>query len=126
MNAQDQEKNFLEKVRDLLNDGVENLDGQTKKRLENIRTRALGAAGGGRRGFFTPPHWVMVGGFATATMAVAALFFWLHPSPGIFPTKHIEDFEIITSGEHIDFYQNLDFYRWLAARESIPARGEAS
>jgi hypothetical protein len=126
MNAKDQEKNFLGKVRDLLNDGVEDLDGQTRKRLEEVRTRALSAAGGKPWGFFTPPRWIMVGGFATATMAAVAMFFWLHTSPGEFPTKHIEDFEIITSGEHIDFYQNLDFYRWLAARESIPTRREAS
>jgi hypothetical protein len=126
MNLNEQEKNFLGKIRDLLNDGVENLDGQTKKRLEEVRNRALGAAGRRRWASFTRPRWIMVGGVATATMAALAMVFWLHTSPGVFPAKQVEDFEIITSREHIDFYQDLDFYRWLAARESMPGRGEAS
>jgi len=118
MNANDREKHFLEKVKDLLNEGVENLDRQTGQRLENIRIKALEASKEKRSGFFTPLRWIMVGGFATATMAAAALFFWLSTSPGDLPARHVEDFEIITSEERIDFYQNLDFYRWLATKEN--------
>ena len=118
MNANDWERQFLEKVKGLLNEGVENLDRQTGQRLEHIRIKALEAAREKRSGFFTPLRWVMVGGFATATMAAVALFFWLNTSPGDLPVKQVEDFEIITSQEPIDFYQNLDFYRWLATKEN--------
>jgi hypothetical protein len=51
-------------------------------------------------------------------MVVVAIFFWLRASPGDFPGKHIEDFEIIASMENIDLYENLEFYRWLATKEN--------
>jgi hypothetical protein len=116
----------LEKVKGLLNEGVENLDHQTGQRLEHIRIKALEAAREKPSGFLTPLRWVMVGGFATATMAVVALFFWLNPSSVTLPFKQVEDFEIITSQERIDFYQNLDFYRWLATEEKGPAQGKSN
>lgn len=117
MNAKDIEKQFLGEVRGLLNQGMETLDIRTKERLEQVRISALRAAGERRPGFFTPFRWIMVGSFATATMAAVALFFWMLPSPGSLPIRHMEDFEIITSRDHIDLYQNLDFYRWLATTE---------
>ena len=126
MNANDREKHFLEKLKDLLNEGMENLDKETSQRLENIRIRALRAAGEKRSGFFIPRRWIMAGGFATAAMAAVALFFWLITSPGDLPARYAEDFEIISSPERIDFYQNLDFYRWLATKENEPVKGKAS
>lgn len=45
MNANDQEKHFLGKVKDLLDEGVENLNSQTRERLEVVRIRALRSAG---------------------------------------------------------------------------------
>ena len=118
MNAHGEEKLFLENVKALLDEGAENLGNETKQRLEHVRIKALKSAVEKRPGFFTPLRWIMVGGFATATMAAVGLFFWLHTSPEILPARNIEDFEIITSGEHIDFYQNLDFYRWLVIKEN--------
>jgi len=126
MNASDQEKHFLEKARDLLNEGVENLDRQTCQCLQNMRVGALRAVEESRARLLVPLRWIMVGGFATATVAAVALFFWLNTSPQILPAKHVEDFEIITSQERIDFYQNLDFYRWLATEENGPRRRNRS
>lgn len=125
MNTNDREKHFLEKAKDLLKESVENLDSETRQRVAQIRISALRAADEKRSGFFTPLRWIMVGGFATATMAAIALFFWLSASPGDLPARPIEDFEIITSQERIDFYQNLEFYRWLATIENGPAPGKA-
>jgi hypothetical protein len=117
MNAKDPEKVFLEKVQDLLNHGTENLGSQTERRLQDIRGEALTAAGEKRSRFFPPRRWVLVGSFAMATLAAVALFFWLSPSATPPPTGQLEDLEIITSQERIDFYQNLDFYRWVGSKE---------
>jgi hypothetical protein len=122
MVGNDKEERFLEKAKDLLNRAAENLDSQTGQRLERIRTNALRAAEEKPSGFFTPLRWILVGGFGTATMAAVALFFWLNTSPGDFPAKHAEDFEIITSREPIDFYQDLEFYRWMATQKGPPDR----
>ena len=126
MNANDQEKYFLGKVKDLLDEGVEDLNSQTRQRLEHVRMSALRAAGEKYSGLFTPLRWTMVGGFSTAMMAAAAFFFWQHTPPGELPVREVDDFEIITSSDHIDFYQNLDFYRWLAIEENDTTTGKAS
>jgi hypothetical protein len=118
MNAKDPEKLFLEKVQDLLNQGTENLGSHTERRLEELRGGALAAAEEKRSRFFPPRRWVLVGSFAMATLAAVGVFFWLSPSATPPPTGEIEDLEIITSQERIDFYQNLDFYRWLGSEES--------
>jgi hypothetical protein len=117
MHTKDPEKSMLEKVSGLLNEGVENLDSRTGRRLEHIRSEALRAAEKPSR-FFIPERWIVVGGLATALMAAGALFFWLPTSPGDFPVRNIEDLEIITSQERIDFYENLEFYRWLATQKN--------
>jgi hypothetical protein len=117
MNAKDPEKLFLEKAQGLLNQGSENLESQTERRLEEIRALALNAADEERSRFLLPRRWVLVGSFAMATLAVAGLFFWLNTSTETLPRGQIEDLEIITSQERLDLYQNLDFYRWLGSKE---------
>ncbi|MGE5253553.1 MAG: hypothetical protein ACM3N7_06285 [Planctomycetaceae bacterium] len=116
MNVKDPEKLFLEKAQDLLDRGTENLGSWTERRLEEIRSQALMTAGEKRTRFFSRRRWVLAGSFAMATLA-AVFFFWPSPSPPPPPTGPIEDLEIITSPERIDFYQNLDFYRWLGSKE---------
>ena len=117
MRTPEEEKVFLENVSGLLNEGVQDLDRSIQQRLEDARVEALKSDAQKRPGFFIPLRWAMVGGFATIIAAVAGLFFWLPTSPVVLPAKNIEDLEIITSAEHIDFYQNLDFYLWLATKE---------
>jgi hypothetical protein len=118
MNGDEQEKRLLEKAKGLLSEAAENLDSQTRRRLERIRLDALSAADGKEARFFPRSRWVTVGAFAAAGMAAVAVFFWLRTSTGDFPDKHIEDFEIIASTDNIDLYENLDFYRWLATKEN--------
>ena len=118
MNTNEQEKRLLEKAKSLLSEAEETLDNQTKKRLERIRLDALSAAERPGAKFFLPPRWVTAGALATAAIAGVVIFFWLRASPGDFPGKHAEDFEIITSTENIEFYENLEFYRWLATKEN--------
>jgi len=118
MNGDEQEKRLLEKAKSLLSEAAENLDSQTKRRLERIRLDALSSAEAKEARFFPRPRWVTAGAFAAAGMAAVAVFFWLRTSTGDFPDKHIEDFEMITSTENMDLYENLDFYRWLATKEN--------
>ena len=118
MNVNDREKQLLEKARGLLLDAAENLDSQTRQRLERIRLDAISKAEGKEARFFPQWRWVTVGAISATAMVVLAIFFWLRTSPGDFPGKHIEDFEIITSNEQIDLYENLEFYRWLVTEEN--------
>lgn len=117
MNALASEKQFVDQISGLLNEGAENLGSQTGRQLEHIRLSALRSAETPARSFI-PGRWIIFGSFATAATAAVALFFWLQTSPGNLPLRNIEDFEIITSSERVDFYEDLDFYRWLAAKEN--------
>ncbi len=126
MNTPEEEKLFLENVNGLLDEGIRNLDRSVQQRLEEARTEALKSGMQKHAGFFTPLRWAMVGGFATIMAAAVGLLFWLPTSPVILPAKNIEDLEIITSAEHIDFYQNLDFYFWLATKEDSFKKGKTS
>jgi len=119
MNTKDPEELFLEKVQGILDHGTENLGSRTERRLEDIRGQALMAAGEKRSRFLLPRRWVLAGSFAMVTLVAAGFFFWLSPSTETVPEGEIEDLEIITSQERIDFYQNLDFYRWLGSEETI-------
>jgi len=125
MNTNDLEKEFLEKVGGLLNENVSRLDTETANQLEQIRTKALSLTEK-PWGFLIPRRWIMLGGLTSAAMTAVALFIWLYTFPGDFPSRNIEDFEIITSNEKADFYENLDFYRWLATKENGPKNGKGS
>jgi hypothetical protein len=118
MNANDPEKLLLEKAQGLLDQGVENLGSHIERRLEEIRAGALSVAVEKRSKFFLPRRWVLAGSFAMATLAAAALLFFLSPSTETLPTGDLEDLEIITSKDRLDIYQNLDFYRWLGSKEN--------
>ncbi len=126
MKTPEEEKLFLANVNGLLNEGIENLDRRIQQRLEHARVEALKPAPQKRTGFFIPLRWAMVGGFATIIAVAAGLLLWLPTSSVVLPAKQIEDLEIITSAEHIDFYQNLDFYLWLAAQEDPLRKGTTS
>ncbi len=115
---------FEGKVKRVLDGTLENLEGPTKRKLESIRRNALR----GREGFklpFIPLRWMTVGGFAAVTTASIAVFFWLNTAPVDLPVKQAEDLEIITSKDHIELFQNLDFYQWLA-KENGKAKGNVS
>ena len=119
MIAPGQERLLTARTKELLDRSAENLDIRTKQRLEYIRMMALETVGQKRGRFFLPNRWLTVGGVATVVTAVVALVFWYHAPSAVPPAKNIDDFEIISSREQIDFYRDLEFYRWLATQNEM-------
>lgn len=117
MNEQARDEKLVEKVRVFLDESMESLSPEVRLRLQEARYRAVQAAGEKPR-FFSFARWVTVGGLATATTAVLALFFWFNVPSVEIPDKQVEDIEILTSKDQIDFYKDLEFFRWLAAKEN--------
>jgi hypothetical protein len=118
MNEIQKEDPFLGKIKGLLDESTENLDPRVCLRLQQARLQALEARRTSRFSFFAIPRWITIGGLATVATAILAFFFLFNVPKPDFPAKQAEDFEILTSKEHIDFYNDLEFFRWLATKEN--------
>jgi hypothetical protein len=103
---------LLDRIRNSLDQSVEQLDGSTRSRLASARTRALEGA--------SPRHnyWFAAGGFATASLLVAALLIYKPSDQGGegFPLATLEDgqdLEIIAALEEPELLEDMEFYYWL-------------
>jgi hypothetical protein len=113
MSAFNPEEEFTEKVRKTLDAGVEGLDPGIQSRLNRMRNEALEKAAGKKSSFwflFRKPVAGLVA--ASVLLLITTLYLeWPSQTP---PVNSIEDIEILSSVDNIDFYENLDFFFWLA------------
>ena len=113
MTQDDREREFIEHARRLLQDGAEGLDQATIAELRAARIRAV--SGNMHR---THRGWLWAGTAAAMVAAVVmTLSMWL---PGIHSNSvpvsgldNIEDVDLLSGAEEIQFYRDLEFYRWL-------------
>lgn len=111
------EQEFLEDVRKVLESSVHELDAETKDALSQARHTAL--ARRTRRAPFGI-RFLPQGAFPAVAVALAMLLlvFWIRPE-GAPPTENLNnDLEIISSGESMELYEDLDFYIWFS--EEMP------
>jgi hypothetical protein len=114
----DDDKRFTDAVRRALDDAAERLDAETVARLRAARHRALEAARAGVPAPRPRARWLWpaaTAAFASATVAVVAAWLWF-ASPAA-PPIGFEDLELLVTAEHPEFYEDLDFYAWLAEQE---------
>ena len=100
---------FVASIRATLDRSAADLDAETLVRLRQGRRQALEARP--RR----VPWLVWAGGLATAAVAILVMVLWWPVAPG--PRHHdasLDDVELLTAGESLDVYDDLEFYRWLA------------
>ncbi len=113
MKDQDREKQFLSKVKKTLDESTENMDGRTLSLLTQARHKAL--ENGKSRGF-QAPQWVPLSavGLTAAVLVWVVATFQFQRTDKLFADVTIEDFQIMTSVDSLDFIENIDFYNWLA------------
>lgn len=108
-----QEERFLASVRARLDRSAEELSPEIMNRLRQARRQAIEARP--RR----VPWLVWAGGLATAAVAILVMVLWWPAAPGL---RHheasLDDMELLTAGESLDVYEDLEFYRWLADADS--------
>lgn len=104
-------KTWLLQVQKLLHDGVQSLDAETVARLREARERALGSAAAptSPRVRGTPLGW------AALLAGVAATVWFGLPQTQRDVMQALEDVVLLSNDEEIEFYQNIEFVRWLAA-----------
>lgn len=103
------DEELTRRVTRALDEGVDRLDGATRARLAQARRRALEVPNARR--------WLLpaMGGAALASVITAVL--WLNrPVTEPLPLAP-QDFEMLTTGDRLELYQQLDFLRWLEATE---------
>jgi len=117
MSEESPDKEFLDGIRETLDTGVDNLDEQTLLRLRRNRLNVLESAVKRRR-LFGMPRWITAGGFATVAVVAVTISIWFASSQQRLPVRHVEEVEILTTQEHLELYEDLDFYRWLTDAET--------
>ena len=105
---------FTGKIIDQLNHDAADIRPDIASRLGENRRRSLEILD--RPFVHSIPRWLTLSGFATMAMLVIAVSLWIRtPKPSDLDL-HPEDMEVINSQEQIEFYRDLDFYRWLEGR----------
>lgn len=120
MKQDERDERMIQTVRRELDRSTGDLDGAIAGRLAEIRAKAVAEAG--RRHFPFLPRWVTVGGVATLTAAAVAGIIWFS-SPSVEPVPVAvqddpEQIELIAANDHIQLYEDIEFYHWLAAQEN--------
>jgi len=108
------EREVVEIVREALDRDVTELDSQTTDRLRRIRVAAVEQAGAARPRWFAVHRWTTAGGIAAFAVLVVAVSLWVSQPRRIQPPGQVDDIEILAAREHLDIYEDMEFYRWLA------------
>jgi hypothetical protein len=105
---------FLRQVRKDLDQSCAALDGQTLSRLNRIRHTALERKTARHRS----PLLLPFGGLVTASVLVFAVMLNdtpPEPTEGVpAAAEQLEDMDLLSASEGLDFYEELEFYQWLA------------
>ena len=118
-NMRDDDTAFVEQARQSLDRGCEAVDGYTQSRLTAIRHEALGrnkAAGLSR--------WLPATGVVTACTVLVVFTMlsntWSGEDAELVGDDALQDIDLLTAEEGIEFFEDYEFYQWLAAN-SPPA-----
>lgn len=119
------EARLIARIRRHLDEGAADLDHAALARLREAREAAVAAARPGSRGFRRgrsitgrpPGDWLLpAGAFASVVATAVALGIMVaEPANGV--AREMTDLEMLTGGEDMELYENLEFYQWLEDRE---------
>ena len=114
--GQEQDVLFLQRVKQEMDRSCAALDGATQSRLNSMRHAVL--AQGQRKGLrlfgMRKPLLLPFGGLVTACVLVLAVVLQTPTLPDAAP---VEDLDLLTATEELDFYEEYEFYQWLATND---------
>ena len=101
---------MTEKAKALFDESVDNLDGETRSRLNRSRHAALAELDRGRSVW---TQWAPAGGLAAA--AVVAVILWSgNPAGNDLATPEVAtDMEILLTEDSLEMLEDLEFYSWI-------------
>ncbi len=110
------EKSFLKNVKTILDDDVDHMSASTLSKLKRIRSKAIKKKELGETGFWQRFR-IPVAGLAMASMMIMVMALYFKGTSVTIATNEFEDVEMITSGENLNFFADLEFYAWLAEEQ---------
>ena len=105
---------FAENAKQLFDESVEGLDGETRSRLNRGRQAALEEIKTG-----TPVwvQWAPAAGVAAAAVVAVVLWTGNRPLDVTTPAAAASDFEILLTEENFEMLEDLEFYSWIELEE---------
>ena len=124
-NSRDMDAQLIEAVRNRLDEQVDGLDSTTLLRLAQARRLALAAAVEARPRWRRTMRlssrpagdWLVPAGAFASVLATAVALTLMVAEPGNGSAREMDDVELLTAGEELELYENLEFYQWLQDRE---------
>jgi type VI protein secretion system component VasF len=107
----EQDKDFLEQIGKTLDQGLEELDGDTLNRLHQARLAATER----HKGRYMQRGWLVAGGALASVVIVLLLSLQLNTKA--VNESMLEDMALLSADAELELYRDLDFYDWLAEKE---------
>lgn len=102
----ERDKALMDNARKVLDESAADIDEITAQRLRQIRREALAQA--------SRAHWNWnYAGAAAAGIAVVAVMLWPAQQQQLDTVASLEDLELLSAKEDIEFYDQVEFYQWL-------------
>lgn len=101
---------FAEKAKQLFDESVENLDGETRSRLNRGRQAALEQLAAAKPVWV---QWAPAAGVAAAAVFAVVLWTGNQPVDELTPEATASDFEILLTEDSFEMLEDLEFYSWI-------------
>jgi hypothetical protein len=108
------DKAFTDKLSQVLDEQVEQLDKDTLSRLRQARLRAVEST---ERGSFFQ-YWKPVTVFAMSMILTVSLIMWPQQSDVNDLSSVTDDLDLLVAEDNLQFYDELEFYQWLLVDET--------
>ena len=123
--SRDLDAQLVAHIRRRLDEEVDGLDEASLSRLAQARRLALSAAVEPRRPGWRRiwqserpvGDWLLPAGAFASIVATAVALSLMVTEPGNGGARAEADLELLTAGEELELYENLEFYQWLQDRE---------
>ena len=113
---------FVTKAKELFDQSVQSLDGETQSRLNRARNEALAHTG---RGISHTQwlRWAPATGVAAAAVVAVVVLTGRPPVDDLTPPATAGDFELLLEEESFEMLEELEFYSWIDLEGEMEGNG---